>query len=107
MDVSSPQQQHHLPSWLRPGDPVGCQNFVPRGQQGCGSAARQRWAIFVTNIIVFGIWYWELDRGGPFARHAGERPYPDFMLLQMTTPHLAKPDWRPTFVDLYLTSSPA
>ena len=26
-------------------------------------------AIFVTNIIVFGIWYWELDRGGPFARH--------------------------------------
>jgi hypothetical protein len=36
-------------------------------------------AIFVTNIIVFGIWYWELDRGGPFARHAGERPYPDFM----------------------------
>jgi hypothetical protein len=65
-------------------------------------------AIFVTNIIVFGIWYWELDRGGPFARHAGERPYPDFMFPQMTTPHVAKPDWRPTFVDyLYLTSSPA
>jgi hypothetical protein len=30
-------------------------------------------AIFITNVIVFGIWYWELDRGGPFARHAGER----------------------------------
>ena len=36
-------------------------------------------AIFVTNIIVFGIWYWELDRGGPFARHVGERRYPDFL----------------------------
>jgi hypothetical protein len=61
-------------------------------------------AIFVTNIIVFGIWYWELDRGGPFARHAGERPYPDFMFPQMTTPNVAKPDWRPTFVDYLYVS---
>lgn len=61
-------------------------------------------AIFVTNIIVFGIWYWELDRGGPFARHEGERPYPDFMFPQMTTPHVAKPDWRPTFVDYLYVS---
>ena len=61
-------------------------------------------AIFVTNIIVFGIWYWELDRGGPFARHMGERPYPDFMFPQMTTPNVAKPDWRPTFVDYLYVS---
>ena len=61
-------------------------------------------AIFVTNIIVFGIWYWELDRGGPFARHEGERPYPDFMFPQMTTPKVAKPDWRPTFVDYLYVS---
>jgi hypothetical protein len=61
-------------------------------------------AIFITNIIVFGIWYWELDRGGPFARHAGERPYPDFMFPQMTTPNVAKPDWRPTFVDYLYVS---
>ncbi len=61
-------------------------------------------AIFVTNIIVFGIWYWELDRGGPFARHEGERPYPDFMFPQMTTPNVAKPDWRPTFVDYLYVS---
>jgi hypothetical protein len=61
-------------------------------------------AIFGTNVIVFGIWYWELDRGGPFARHAGERPYPDFMFPQMTTPNVAKPDWRPTFVDYLYVS---
>jgi hypothetical protein len=61
-------------------------------------------AIFVTNIIVFGIWYWELDRGGPFARHVGERPVPDFLFPQMTTPHVAKPDWRPTFVDYLYVS---
>lgn len=61
-------------------------------------------AIFVTNIIVFGIWYWELDRGGPFARHEAEKPYPDFMFPQMATPNVAKPDWRPTFVDYLYVS---
>jgi hypothetical protein len=61
-------------------------------------------AIFITNIIAFGIWYWELDRGGPFARRAGARPYPDFLFPQMATPQVAKPDWRPTFVDYLYVS---
>lgn len=45
-------------------------------------------AIFVTNVIVFGIWYREVDRGGPFARNAGERH-----------PELSPPNWRPVFID--------
>jgi hypothetical protein len=61
-------------------------------------------AIFVTNVIAFGIWYWELDRGGPFARREGSRPYPDFMFPQMDNPKVAKPDWRPTFVDYLYVS---
>ena len=24
--------------------------------------------IWLTNVIVFGMWYWEFDRGGPAAR---------------------------------------
>jgi hypothetical protein len=63
-------------------------------------------AIFVTNIIVFGIWYWELDRGGPFARRAGDQPYPDFLFPQMDpdTAKLVKPGWRPTFIDYLYVS---
>lgn len=61
-------------------------------------------AIFVTNILAFALWYWELDRGGPFARHAVEQPYPDFLFPQMTEPDKAKPDWRPTFVDYMYVS---
>jgi hypothetical protein len=61
-------------------------------------------AVFVTNILVFGIWYWELDRDGPFARRAGDKPYPDFLFPQMTTPNVAKPDWRPTFADYLYVS---
>ena len=61
-------------------------------------------AIYVTNVIVFGIWYWELDRGGPFARRQGSRPYPDFMFPQMTERELAPPNWRPEFFDYLYVS---
>jgi uncharacterized membrane protein len=61
-------------------------------------------AIYLTNIIVFALWYWEADRGGPAARARGADPYPDFMFPQMVNPDLAPPDWRPTFLDyLYLS----
>ncbi|WP_234791667.1 hypothetical protein [Mycolicibacterium mucogenicum] len=61
-------------------------------------------AIFITNVIVFGIWFWELDRGGPFARRAGDDPYPDFQFPQMSDPQNAEPGWRPTFVDYLYVS---
>ncbi len=61
-------------------------------------------AIWLTNAIVFGLWYWEFDRGGPVARAAGTRPYPDVLVPQMTTPELAPPDWEPAFVDYLYVS---
>lgn len=61
-------------------------------------------AIYVTTVIVFGIWYWEMDRGGPFARRQGSRPYPDFMFPQMTERELAPPNWRPEFPDYLYVS---
>ena len=60
-------------------------------------------AIWLTNVIVFALWYWEFDRGGPAARALGTDPYPDFLFVQMTSPQLAPPDWEPAFADyLYL-----
>ena len=60
-------------------------------------------AIWLTNVLVFALTYWELDRGGPAARAAGVRDYPDFMFAQMQSPELADPEWEPTVVDyLYL-----
>jgi len=60
-------------------------------------------AIWLTNVIVFGLWYWEFDRGGPAARALGTHPYPDLLFVQMTSPQLAPPDWEPAFADyLYL-----
>jgi uncharacterized membrane protein len=60
--------------------------------------------IWLTNIIVFALWYWEFDRGGPVARANGDRMYPDFMFAQMASPELAPPEWEPAFADyLYLS----
>ena len=61
--------------------------------------------IWLTNVVVFGLWYWEFDRGGPVARalNTGNR-YPDFQFPQMVSPPaMIPPDWEPAFLDyLYL-----
>ncbi|WP_231116123.1 hypothetical protein [Motilibacter rhizosphaerae] len=57
-------------------------------------------SIWLTNVLVFALWFWELDRGGPADRAAGLRhDRPDFAFTQMTSPDLAPPDWEPGFVD--------
>ena len=61
-------------------------------------------SIYLTNIIVFALWYWELDRGGPAARTHGVEAYPDFLFSQMSTPDLAPPEWEPNFVDYLYVS---
>jgi uncharacterized membrane protein len=61
-------------------------------------------AIWLTNVIVFGVWYWELDRGGPVERAAATHVHPDFVFPQMTSPELAPPDWEPGFVDYLYVS---
>lgn len=61
-------------------------------------------AVYLTNILVFALWFWEWDRGGPVARAAGTRPHPDFLFPQMASPELAGPDWQPNFVDYLYVS---
>ena len=55
--------------------------------------------IWLTNVIVFAVWYWELDRGGPAERAHGAQYCPDFMFPQMTNPDMAPKDWEPSFPD--------
>jgi uncharacterized membrane protein len=61
--------------------------------------------IWLTNVIAFGLWYWEFDRGGPVARALNLHDrYPDFQYPQMVSPpDMVPPDWEPAFLDyLYL-----
>jgi uncharacterized membrane protein len=61
-------------------------------------------AIWLTNVIVFGLWFWELDRRGPGRRGTDEEGAPDFLYPQMATPELGMKDWRPGFIDYLYVS---
>lgn len=61
-------------------------------------------SIWLTNVIVYGLWLWEIDGGGPGRRASGAHRFPDIQFPQMENPELAPPGWRPGFVDYLYTS---
>jgi len=56
-------------------------------------------AIWLSNVIAFGLWYWDLDRGGAAARARGTGPAPAFVFPEMIHPQYTGADWSPKFVD--------
>ncbi len=60
--------------------------------------------VWLTNVIVFALWYWELDRGGPATRLSAAHRRPDFLFPQMTAPGATGGQWSPTFLDYLYTS---
>jgi hypothetical protein len=61
--------------------------------------------IYITNIFMFALWYWEMDGGGPDHRVVSKRQR-DFLFPQMIHAQFAKAAWLPGFTDyLYLSTS--
>lgn len=60
--------------------------------------------LWATNVLLFAVWYWEMDRGGPVARFLDPHALPDFQFPQMENPQLAPASWLPGFVDYLYTS---
>jgi hypothetical protein len=60
--------------------------------------------LWITNVLLFGLWYWELDRGGPVERANTPDAVPDFLFPQMATPKHAPPGWMPGLLDYLYTS---
>ena len=50
-------------------------------------------------MLLFGLGYWELDRGGPMRRMLEPEATPDFLFPQMTEPEIAPPGWIPGLID--------
>jgi len=55
--------------------------------------------IWSTNVIIFGLLFWELDRGGPARRRLPAPPPRDFQFPQDENPELAEPGWHPRLFD--------
>jgi hypothetical protein len=57
-------------------------------------AAALLWA---SNILVFGLWYWQIDGGGPLKRHLSQHQAADFMFPQQAEGNPGR--WVPHFLD--------
>jgi uncharacterized membrane protein len=60
--------------------------------------------IWLTNFLIFALWYWEIDRGGPGKRAAGHDGPPDFLFPQMADDRIEPREWRPKFLDYLYVS---
>jgi hypothetical protein len=73
------------------------------GQLLCTAAV-----IWLANVVAFGVWFWDVDDGGPFERANKERATPDFQFPQDENPQLARKPWRPRIWDyLYVSLTSA
>jgi hypothetical protein len=61
--------------------------------------------LWLTNVIVFALWYWRLDGGGPTVRHKEKKfgstsfLFPQMQIPQEERAQFACARWRPRFVD--------
>jgi hypothetical protein len=56
-------------------------------------------AIWLSNVIAFGLWYWDLDRGGAAARARGAGRQPAFVFPEMINAQYVRAAWYPKFID--------
>ncbi|HEX2508178.1 MAG TPA: hypothetical protein VHK23_07645 [Miltoncostaeaceae bacterium] len=73
-------------------------------EQSGGQLLLKGTAIWTTNVVAFGLWFWELDRGGPMRRAEPDPPPPDFQFPQMDDAGRSRGGWYPRLVDYVYVS---
>jgi hypothetical protein len=61
-------------------------------------------AVWATNVLIFSLVYWRIDRGGPEARANQADTQPDWLFPQAEVPELVPIRWHPSFVDYLFLS---
>ena len=70
----------------------------PAGELAAGGV------IWATNVIAFGLWYWDLDRGGAAARAHHPDRNPAFVFPEMQLTDYVPAGWVPKFLDYLFLS---
>jgi uncharacterized membrane protein len=72
---------------------------LPKHSEPPGTLLRSAVALWITNVLVFALWYWKVDAGGPTVRDRTRGQLTSsFLFPQMTLPK-KDPNWSPQFVD--------
>jgi hypothetical protein len=73
---------------------------LPQHREAPKALLRSAVALWITNILVFALWYWKLDAGGPLQRdRARGRLESSFLFPQMLTQEGRDKSWSPHFMD--------
>lgn len=65
--------------------------------KGALQLLRSATIIWLLNVLVFSLWYWELDGGGPFLRHQAGHEAEDFLFPQQANGNQS--GWAPHYID--------
>jgi hypothetical protein len=73
---------------------------IPQHRESPTAMLRSACALWITNILVFALWYWKLDAGGPLGRERSPGAIKSsFLFPQMLTQEGGDPRWSPHFMD--------
>ena len=82
---------------------VGSAFLLVSSSLGGGTSApallRDAALLWVINVAVFAVWYWEIDGGGPAQRRREGHVSEDFLFPQMNLGDKSARDWSPGFLD--------
>jgi len=73
---------------------------IPRHTESPQALLRSATALWFTNVLVFALWYWKLDAGGPLGRDSSRgRLNSSFLFPQMMAQADVITGWSPHFMD--------
>ena len=75
---------------------------LPAKTESAPALLRSAAALWLTNIVVFALWYWRLDGGGPHQRDRRKAHTEGAFLFPQMTQYAkaaAEKNWSPTFID--------
>jgi len=71
---------------------------LPKHTEPPQTLLRSAAALWVTNVLVFALWYWKLDGGGPLGRETGRGKWKRSFLFPQMMPG-GDASWTPEFMD--------
>jgi hypothetical protein len=73
---------------------------IPSHREMPRALLRSALALWITNILVFALWYWKLDAGGPLGRyHSRCKINSAFLFPQLASDRKEHEVWSPQFLD--------
>jgi len=72
---------------------------IPYHKDNPAALLRAASVLWVTNVLVFALWYWKLDAGGPLGRDHAIGPIRSSFLFPQMSKEPPDLDWSPQFID--------